>query len=75
MRSEQKRAMEQLALRHRELQQAQSSSEDSRKSTHNFDAKVKRVIGVARLLGTYQNRVEGAMNALNETEHRLNFAK
>lgn len=75
MRIEQRRASAQLSQRHRELLEAQSRSEDSRKDTHRFDAKLKRVIGVARLLGTYQSRVESAMIALNETETRLNFAK
>jgi hypothetical protein len=50
-------------------------AENSRKDTHRFDAKLKRIIGVARLLGTYRNKIENAMIALNETVTRLNFAK
>lgn len=50
-------------------------AENSRKDTHRFDAKLKRVIGVARVLRTYRNKVENAMIALNETVTRLNFAK
>ncbi len=69
------RAANQLSLRHRELLEAQTKAESSRKDTHRFDAKLKRVIGVARLFGTYQNKIENAMLALNETETRLNFTK
>lgn len=69
------RAAKQLSLRHRELLEAQTKAESSRKDTHRFDAKLKRVIGVARLFGTYQNKIENAMIALHETETRLNFTK
>ena len=75
MRVELQRAARQLSLRHRELLDAQSRSEDSRNATKRFDAKLKRVIGVARLLGSYQNKVESALIELNETETRLNFTK
>ena len=75
MRVEIQRASKQLSLRHRELLEAQSRSENSRKATNRFDAKLKRVIGVARLLGAYQNKIENAMISLNETETRLNFSK
>ena len=75
MRIELQRAARQLPLRHRELLDAQSRSEDSRNATKRFDAKLKRVIGVARLLGSYQNKVESALIELNETETRLNFTK
>mmetsp|Transcript_6805 Transcript_6805/g.15512 ORF Transcript_6805/g.15512 Transcript_6805/m.15512 type:complete len:1196 (-) Transcript_6805:237-3824(-) len=75
MRVELQRASNQLSLRHRGLLEAQSRSADSRKDSNRFDAKLKRAIGVARLLGTYQNQIENAMIALNETETRLNFAK
>lgn len=50
-------------------------AESSRKDTHRFDVKLKRVIGVARLFGTYQNKIENAIIALNEMETRLNFTK
>lgn len=69
------RAANQLSLRHRELLEAQTKAESSRKDTHRFDAKLKRVLGVARLFGTYQNKIENAIIALNETETRLNFTK
>ena len=69
------RAAKHLSLRYRELLEAQTKAESSRKDTHRFDAKLKRVIGVARLFATYQNKIENAMIALNETETRLNFTK
>ena len=50
-------------------------AENSRKDTHRFDAKLKRVIGVARSLGTYRNKISNALIMLNETETRLNFTK
>ena len=75
MRVELERAAAQLSQRHRELLEAQTKAESSRKDTHRFDAKLKRVIGVARLFGTYQNKIENALIALHETETRLNFTK
>ena len=75
MRQELERANSELANRHRELQDAQTKASQSRRDTDRFDGKLRRVIGVARLLSTYQNKVENAMIALNETETRLNFAK
>jgi len=74
-RTELARANKQLSLSHRELLEAKSRSEASRKATNRFDAKLKRAIGVARVLGAYQNKIESAMIALNETEARLNFFK
>ena len=50
-------------------------AENSRKDTHRFDAKLKRVIGVAHSLGTYRNKISNALIMLNETETRLNFTK
>jgi hypothetical protein len=75
LRVELERYGKQLALRHRELHETQLKAENSRKDTHRFDAKLKRVIGVARVLRTYRSKVENAMIALNETVTRLNFAK
>lgn len=75
LRVELERYGNQLSFRHRELLETQMKAENSRKDTHRFDAKLKRVIGVARLLGTYRNKIENAMIALNETVTRLNFAK
>jgi hypothetical protein len=75
LRVELERYGNQLSLRHRELLETQMKAENSRRDTHRFDAKLKRVIGVARLLGTYRNKIENAMIALNETVTRLNFAK
>ena len=68
-------AFKQLSLRHQELLEAWSRSENSCKATYQVDAKLKRVIGVARLLGTYQNKIENAMIALNKIETRLNFPR
>ena len=71
MRAELQRASKQLSLR---LLEARSRSDGSRGSTNRFDAKLKRVIGVARLLGTYRNKIENAMIALNETETLFSFS-
>ncbi len=75
LRTELARANKQLSLSHRELLEAKSRSEASRKATNRFDAKLKRAIGVARVLGSYKNKIESAMIVLNETESRLNFFK
>lgn len=75
MRVELQRGSKQLSLRHRELLEARSRSENSRGATNRFDAKLKRVVGVARLLGAYQHKIENALVALNERETRLNFTK
>lgn len=45
MRAELKRASAELAQRHRELQDAQTNADTSRKDTDRFDGKLKRVIG------------------------------
>ena len=45
MRAELQRASAELALRHRELQDAQTNADTSRKDTDRFDGKLKRVIG------------------------------
>ena len=45
MRAELTRASAELALRHRELQDAQTNADTSRKDTDRFDGKLKRVIG------------------------------
>lgn len=44
------------------------NAENSCKDIHRFDAKLKRVISVARSLGTYRNKINNAMIMLNETE-------
>ena len=75
MRAELTRANKELSVRHRELLEARTRCESSRKATNRFDGKLKRAIGVARVLGTYHNKIETAMIALNETETRLNFLK
>lgn len=75
LRVELQRFNSQLSLRHRELLEIQMKAENSRKDTHRFDAKLKRVIGVARSLGTYRNKINNALIMLNETETRLNFTK
>jgi hypothetical protein len=55
LRIELQRFNSQLSIRHHELLEMQMKAENSRKDTHRFDAKLKRVIGVARSLGTYRN--------------------
>ena len=75
MRAEYNRAREVLSANHRKLLAARDKSDASRAATEKFGTKLKRVIGVARILGTYQNKIEQAMIALNETETRLNFVK
>ena len=75
MRAEYNRAREVLSANHRKLLATRDKSDASRAATEKFGAKLKRVIGVARVLGTYQNKIEQAMIALNETETRLNFVK
>lgn len=75
MRAELQRASKELSKHHRQVLDARSRSEKSRKDSTRFDAKMKRVIGVARVLGTYQNKVEAAMIGLNETDAKLNFKK
>jgi hypothetical protein len=75
LRVEVQRCNSQLSLRHRELLEMQMKVENSRKDTHRFDAKLKRVIGVARSLRTYRNKINNALIMLNETETRLNFTK
>jgi hypothetical protein len=75
LRVELQRFNSQLSLRHRELLEMQMKVEKSRKDTHRFNAKLKRVIGVARSLGTYRNKISNALIMLNKTETRLNFTK
>jgi chromosome segregation ATPase len=75
LRVELQRFNSQLSIRHRELLEIQMKAENSRKDTHRFDAKLKRVIGVARSLGTYRNKINNALIVLNESETRLNFTK
>ena len=75
LRVELQRFNSQLSIRHRELLEIQMKAENSRKDTHRFDAKLKRVIGVARSLGTYRNKINNALIMLNESETRLNFTK
>lgn len=75
MRAELQRANKELSQHHRQVLDARSRSEKSRKDSTRFDAKMKRVIGVARVLSTYQNKVEAAMIGLNETDAKLNFKK
>jgi len=75
MRAELQRANKELSKHHRQVLDARSRSEKSRKDSTRFDAKMKRAIGVARVLATYQNKVEAAMIGLNETNAKLNFKK
>ncbi|KAL9185978.1 hypothetical protein ACHAXT_005216 [Thalassiosira profunda] len=75
MRAELHRAANQLALKHRELLEAQGRSEEGRKRLNKFDVRLKRAVGVARLLPGYKARVEHLVRQLNEKEARLNFAK
>ncbi len=75
MRAELQRANKELSKHHRQVLDARSRSEKSRKDSTRFDAKMKRAIGVARVLATYQNKVEAAMIGLNETNAQLNFKK
>lgn len=75
MRAELQRANKELSQHHRQVLDARSRSEKSRKDSTRFDAKLKRTIGVARVLSTYQNKIEAAMIALNEIDARLNFKK
>lgn len=75
MRAELLRANKELSQHHRQVLDARSRSEKSRKDSTRFDAKMKRAIGVARVLGTYQNKVEAAIIGLNEADAKLNFKK
>jgi len=75
MRAELLRANKELSQHHRQVLDARSHSEKSRKDSTRFDAKMKRAIGVARVLGTYQNKVEAAIIGLNEIDTKLNFKK
>lgn len=75
MRADLQRANKELSIRHRQLIEARSRCDASRKEQNRFDAKLKRALGVARLLRPYQKKIDGAMICLNETETRLNFAK
>ena len=75
LRVELQRFNSQLSIRHRQLLEMQMKAKNSRKDTHRFDAKLKRVIGVARSLGTYRNKINNALIMLNESETRLNFTK
>ena len=75
MRAELQRANKELSKHHRQVLDARSRSEKSRKDSTRFDAKMKRAIGVARVLATYQNKVEAAMIGLNETNAKLSFKK
>ena len=75
MRAELQRANKELSKHHRQVLDARSRSEKSRKDSTRFDGKLKRAIGVARVLVTYQNKVEAAMIGLNEASAKLNFKK
>jgi chromosome segregation ATPase len=75
MRAELQRANKELSKHHRQVLDARSRSEKSRKDSTRFDAKMKRAIGVARVLATYQNKVEAAIIGLNEQNAKLNFKK
>eukprot|EP01082_Thalassiosira_pseudonana_P002418 g2029.t1 g2029 contig11:563163-565478(+) len=74
-RAENQRSSKELSIRHRELLDARGRSERSRKNISRFEAKMKRAIGVARLLPAFQNRVEAACIKLNESVTRMNFLK
>lgn len=75
MRADLQRAIKELSNRHRQLLEARSQCENSRKEQNRFDIKLKRCLGVARVLPQYQMKIENAMRSLNETETRLNFKK
>eukprot|EP00804_Cyclotella_cryptica_P008476 CCRYP_003985-RA/>CCRYP_003985-RA protein AED:0.05 eAED:0.05 QI:123/1/1/1/1/1/9/250/1108 len=75
MRADLQRANKELSIRHRQLIESRSRCDNSRKEQNRFDLKLKRALGVARVLGPYQKQIESAMIALNETETRLNFVK
>lgn len=74
-RAENQRSSKELSIRHRELLDARGRSERSRKNISRFEAKMKRAIGVSRLLPAFQNRVEAACIKLNESVTRMNFLK
>ena len=75
MRADLQRATKELSLRHRQLVEARSQCDNSRKEQNRFDAKLKRCLGVARILPQYQQKIESGMRGLTETETRLNFKK
>jgi hypothetical protein len=75
LRIELQRFKSQLSIRHCQLLEMQMTAKNSRKDTHRFDAKLKRVIGVARSLGTYRNKINNALIMLNENETRLIITK
>ena len=75
MRADLQRANKELSIRHRQLIEVRGRRDDSRKEQNRFDAKLKRALGVARVLGPYQKKIECAMIALNEAETRLTFLK
>ena len=75
MRADLQRANKELSIRHRQLIEARSKCDNSRKEQNRFDAKLKRALGVARVLGTYQKKIECEMISLNELEARLAFTK
>ena len=75
MRADLQRANKELSIRHRQLIEARSKCDNSRKDQTQFDAKLKRALGVARVLGVYQKKIECEMISLNEFEARLNFTK
>ena len=75
MRADLVRAGNELSNRHRQLIEAKSKCDSSRKEQNRFDTKLKRALGVARLLRPYQQKLEAAMRTLNENETRLNMKK
>ncbi|KAL9181784.1 hypothetical protein ACHAXT_012127 [Thalassiosira profunda] len=75
MRAELHRAANQLALKHRELLEAQGRSEEGRKKLGEFKSRLERAVGVARLLPEYKARVDSLVQQLQEKEARLSLAK
>ena len=75
MRADLQRANKELSIRHRQLIEARGNSDNSRKEQIRFDAKLKRALGVARVLVPYQKQIQSSMIHLNEIETRLNFTK
>jgi hypothetical protein len=75
MRADLQRANKELSVRHRQLIEAKARGEGGRKEQIRFDGKLKRALGVARVLPLYRKKIECAMLALNETSHRLTFLK
>ena len=69
------RASAHLSLCRRRLLEARSRSDRSREATNAVDSKLKHVLGAARLLGAYRDKIENAMVALDETETRFSVSK